>query len=74
MAARKTIQLGDNSRTQLQRIVKRARKWRERGRAQTLLLQYAGAFAQEVAQQTGLSARGTYYAHALAPKRYGLAA
>ena len=63
MAARKTLELDDDSRAQLQRIVKRASNWRERERAQTLLLLDAGVFAQKVAQQMGLSARTVRITH-----------
>ena len=63
MAARKTLQLDEESRAQLQRIVKRASNWRERERAQTLLLLDAGVFAEEVAQQMGLSARTVRITH-----------
>ena len=63
MAARKTLQLDDDSRAQLQRIVKRASDWRERERAQTLLLLDSGVFAEEVARQMGLSARTVRITH-----------
>ena len=63
MAARKTLQLDDDSRAQLQRIVKRASDWRERERAQTLLLLDSGVFAEEVARQMGLSARTVHITH-----------
>ena len=63
MAARKTLQLDDDSRAQLQRIVKRASDWRERERAQTLLLLDSGLFAEEVARQMGLSARTVRITH-----------
>lgn len=38
MPTRKTLQLDEDSRAQLQRVVKRGSNWRERKRAQTLLL------------------------------------
>ena len=63
MAARKTLQLENDSRAQLQRIVKRSSDWRERERAQTLLLLDSGAFAEEVARQMGLSARTVRITH-----------
>lgn len=63
MTARKTLQLDDDSRAPLQRIVKRASDWRERERAQTLLLLDTGVFAEEVAQQMGLSARTVRITH-----------
>ena len=57
MAARKTLQLDEHSRTQLQRIARRSGDWRERERAQTLLLLDSGLFAQAVADQLGLNVR-----------------
>lgn len=64
MAARKTLQLDDDSRAQLQRIVKRASNWRERERAQTLLLLDSGVFAQDVAAQMSLNVRTVRITHA----------
>jgi transposase len=63
MAARKTLQLDEQSRTQLQRIVKRSGDWRERERAQTLLLLDSGLFAQDVANQLGLNVRTVRTTH-----------
>ena len=63
MAARKTLQLDEESRTRLQRIVKRSSDWRERERAQTLLLLDAGLFAQAVADQLGLNVRTVRTTH-----------
>ena len=63
MAARKTLQLDDDSRAQLQRIVKRASNWRERERAQTLLLLDSGVFAQDVAAQMSLNVRTVRITH-----------
>ena len=57
MAARKTLQLDEHSRTQLQRIARRSGDWRERERAQTLLLLDSGLFAQAVADQLGFNVR-----------------
>jgi transposase len=57
MAARKALQLDEDSRTQLERIAKRSSDWRERERAQTLLLLDSGLFAQDVADQLGLNVR-----------------
>lgn len=56
MAIRKILQLDEDSRAQLQRIVKRSSDWRERERAQTLLLLDSGLFAQAVADQLRLNA------------------
>ena len=63
MAIRKILQLDEDSRTQLQRIVKRSGDWRERERAQTLLLLDSGLFAQAVADQLGLSVRTVRTTH-----------
>lgn len=63
MAARKTLQLDDASRAQLQRIVKRASNWRERERAQTLLLLDSGIFAEDVAAQMDLNVRTVRITH-----------
>ena len=63
MAARKILQLDEDSRTQLQRIVKRSGDWRERERAQTLLLLDSGLFAQAVADQLGLNVRTVRTTH-----------
>ena len=63
MAARKILQLDEDSRTQLQRIVKRSGDWRERERAQTLLLLDSGLFAQAVAHQLGLNVRTVRTTH-----------
>ena len=63
MAARKTLQLNEDSRTQLQRIAKSSSDWRERERAQTLLLLDSGLFAQDVADQLGLNVRTVRTTH-----------
>ena len=63
MAIRKILQLDEDSRTQLRRIVKRSGDWRERERAQTLLLLDSGLFAQAVADQLGLSVRTVRTTH-----------
>ena len=57
MAARKILTLDEASRIELERIVKRGRNWRERERAQTLLLLGAGVFAEDVARQMKLNIR-----------------
>ena len=75
MAIRKILQLDEGSRAQLQRIVKRSGDWRERERAQTLLLLDSGLFAQAVADQLGLNVRTVRTTlYALAAKRSGFAA
>ncbi len=63
MAARKTLQPDEDSRTQLKRMVKRSGNWRERERAQTLLLLDSGLFAQDVADQLGLNVRTVRTTH-----------
>ena len=63
MAARKILQLDEDNRTQLQRIVKRSSDWRERERAQTLLRLDSGLFAQDVADQLGLNVRTVRTTH-----------
>ena len=63
MAARKILQLDEGSRTQLQRIARRSGDWRERERAQTLLLLDSGLFAQAVADQLGLNVRTVRTTH-----------
>ena len=63
MPTRKTLQLGDDSRAQLQRIVKRTSNWRERERAQTLLLLDSGVFAEDVAHQMSLNVRTVRITH-----------
>ena len=63
MAARKSLQLDEESRTRLQRSVKRSGDWRERERAQTLLLLDSGLFAQAVADQLGLNVRTVRTTH-----------
>ncbi len=55
MAARKPLILDEDSRAALERIVKRGSNWRERERAQTLLLLGAGVFAEDVASQMELN-------------------
>ena len=57
MAARKNLALDEASRRELERIVKRGENWRERERAQTVLLVGAGVFAEDVASQLGLNVR-----------------
>lgn len=54
---RMVLKLGDASRVELEWMVKRGENWRERERAQTLLLLDRGVFAQEVAQQLGVNVR-----------------
>ena len=54
---RLVLKLGDASRVELEWVVKRGENWRERERAQTLLLLDRGVFAQEVAHQLGVNVR-----------------
>ena len=54
---RMVSKLGDASRVELEWVVKRSENWRERERAQTLLLLDQGVFAQEVAHQLGVNVR-----------------
>ena len=63
MPTRKTLQLDEDSRAALQHIFKRASDWRERERAQTLLLLDSGLFAQAVADQLGLNVRTVRTTH-----------
>ena len=63
MPTRKILQLDDDSRAQLQHIVKRGSNWRERDRAQTLLLLDSGVFAEDVAIQMGLNVRTVRITH-----------
>ena len=54
---RMVLKLGEASRVELEWVVKRGENWRERERAQTLLLLDQGVFAQEVAHQLGVNVR-----------------
>ena len=63
MPTRKTLQLDEDSRAALQHIFKRASDWRERERAQTLLLLDSGVFAEDVARQMGLNVRTVRITH-----------
>ena len=55
--ARKTMTLDDDSRTRLELIVRKGENWRERERAQTLLLLGQGMFAEDVAAKLELNVR-----------------
>ena len=55
--ARMVLKLDEASRIELERIVKRGENWRERERAQTLLMLGEGVFAEEVARRLGLNVR-----------------
>ncbi len=55
--ARIVLKLGEASRVELELIVKRGENWRERERAQTLLLLGQGVFAEAVARTLGLNVR-----------------
>ena len=55
--ARKTLTLDDDSRTRLELIVRKGENWRERERAQTLLLLGQGMFAEDVAAKLELNVR-----------------
>lgn len=57
MMARMVLKLDEASRTELERIVRRGENWRERERAQTLLLLDRGVFAEEVASKLGINVR-----------------
>ena len=63
MPTRKILQLDEDRRAQLQHIVKRGSYWRERERAQTLLLLDSGVFAEDVAIQMGLNVRTVRITH-----------
>ena len=54
---RMVLKLDEASRVELELMVKRGENWRERERAQTLLLLDQGVFAQEVAHQLGVNVR-----------------
>jgi len=54
---RKVLHLADEDRRRLERIVERGENWRERQRAQTLLLLGQGEFAEDVAIRLGLNVR-----------------
>ena len=51
--ARIVLHLADEDRWRLERVVKRGENWRERQRAETLLLLDEGKFAEDVATQLG---------------------
>ena len=51
------LKLDEASRIELERVVKRGENWRERERAQTLLMLGQGVFAEEVARRLGLNVR-----------------
>jgi len=53
----KALELDEVSRKRLEGVVRRGRNWRERERAQTLLLMAQGMSRQEVAQELGLHVR-----------------
>jgi transposase len=55
--ARMVLKLDEASRIELERVVKRGENWRERERAQTLLMLGQGVFAEEVARRLGLNVR-----------------
>jgi transposase len=55
--ARKALQLAEVDRWRLNRVVERGENWRERQRAQTLLLLGNGEFAEDVAAKLGLHVR-----------------
>lgn len=55
--ARMVLKLDEASRMELELVVKRGENWRERERAQTLLMLDKGVFAEEVAHQLGLNVR-----------------
>ena len=57
MGARVKFSLNAQARKGLERIVKRGQNWRERERAQTLLLLDEGLFPEEVAAKLGLHVR-----------------
>lgn len=57
MGARIDFSLSVEARKGLERIVRRGQNWRERERAQTLLLLGAGVFAEDVASQLDLNLR-----------------
>ncbi len=63
MPIRKILQLDEDSRAQLQHIVKRGSNWHERERAQTLLLLGSGVFAEDVARQLNLNVRTVRITH-----------
>jgi transposase len=54
---RKALTLDEESRRRLKRIVERGTNWRERQRAQTLLLLGEGTFSEVVAQKLGIHVR-----------------
>ena len=54
--ARKVLHLDDEDRWRLERVVKRGENWRERQRAETLLLG-SGEFAEDVAAELGIHVR-----------------
>lgn len=55
--ARMVLKLDEDSRVELELIVKRGENWRERERAQTLLMLGQGVFAEDVARTLGLNVR-----------------
>ena len=55
--SRMVLMLDKTSQIELELVVKRGENWRERERAQTLLLLSRGVFAEEVARQLGLNVR-----------------
>ena len=57
MGARINFSLREEARKGLERIVRRGQNWRERERAQTLLLLDEGLFPEEVAAKLGLHVR-----------------
>ena len=61
--ARKTLKLDDPSRKRLEMIVKRGENWRERERAQTLLLLDEGIFSENVAERLGIHVRTVRSTH-----------
>jgi transposase len=55
--ARKTLTLDEESRKSLEGVVRKGENWRERERAQTLLLLGQGEYAEDVAVKLGLNVR-----------------
>ena len=55
--ARKVLILDEESRGRLKRVVERGTNWRERQRAQTLLLLDEGMFSKHVAHKLGIHVR-----------------
>ena len=60
---RKILRLDESSRKRLEMIVKRGKNWRERERAQTLLLLGEGIFSEDVAWKVGVHVRTVRTTH-----------